>query len=169
MLSRVGATRDSRPVSYRTHPGSCFSPVKEFLCIHTFSFVVHLELEWLLPGNLEGEGLLPRNFPPNRSVFSMGWQWTTLRPPPRVRSGFDGVHLNRVFCLTSSRSTACIDTCRVPLVKGTVERGWDAIPGLRRRTSTWSMLLSAYPLAHPFNHPSIHPLPIHLSIHSPEP
>lgn len=42
----------TRPFSCRIHPHGHVCVVKEFLCSHSLSFTVHLELECLLPGNL---------------------------------------------------------------------------------------------------------------------
>lgn len=43
---------DSIDYRYRSHPYGHMYFVTEFLCSHTLSFIVHLELDWLLPGNL---------------------------------------------------------------------------------------------------------------------
>lgn len=39
---------------YRAHHHGHMYFAKVFLCRHTLSFIVHLELEWLLPGNWIG-------------------------------------------------------------------------------------------------------------------
>lgn len=50
---------DSTSFSYKTHLHGHMDFVKEFLSSHTLNFIVHLELEWLLP----------KNFSPNCTVF----------------------------------------------------------------------------------------------------
>lgn len=45
VLSQSETTLGSRSFSYRTHLQDHMALVKEFLCSHTGSFIVHLELE----------------------------------------------------------------------------------------------------------------------------
>lgn len=57
---------------------------------------------------------MPRDFPP-KLVFVLNgltMNYPASSSPSLIR--VDEVHLNRVFCLSSSRITAYIDTCRVP-------------------------------------------------------
>ena len=50
MLSQLET--DSRPFSYRTHSNDHMYFVKEFLCGHTLSIALFLEVDWLLSGNI---------------------------------------------------------------------------------------------------------------------
>lgn len=44
LYAQSETTLDSKPFSYRTHPHGHVYFIKEFLCSHTLSFIVHLEL-----------------------------------------------------------------------------------------------------------------------------
>lgn len=80
----------TRPFSCRIHPHGHVYVVKEFLCSHSLSSTVHLELECLLPGNLS----------PDCTVFEIHWQEPPgIRLPCRLIQ-VDKVNLN-LFSLSS--------------------------------------------------------------------
>lgn len=107
---------DSQPFSCRTHP-SHMDFVEEFLSGHTLSFRVHLELEWLLPGNLGWKWLFPGNFSPNCTVLNVltwpAWHETPQIWPRLMKSVW------RKFSFSFLRGLLpCLDTCSVSFIGG---------------------------------------------------
>lgn len=74
--------------------------VKDFLSSHSLSFIVHLELEWLVPGHMEWEWWLPGNFPKVHCLLNtLTTNCLVLGSPSLIQ--IDSVNLNQVFILTS--------------------------------------------------------------------
>ena len=86
-----------RSFSCRTHLQGHMCFANEFLCSPTLSFIVHLELEWLFPGN----------FPPNSTVLAIRLSRILFDSVWICQTG-PGFH-SHLFMV---HFPACCDTCR---------------------------------------------------------
>lgn len=132
MLTQSETIPDLKPFSYRAHPRGRVYLVKEFLCSHPSSFIVHLELDWLLPGNLGWEWLLPDNFLKLYCVLNV-LTMNHLAPSSLVwsmltKSAWTGFSFSPLCSLL-----LCLDTCRGSSVEPLILSGFVGAKSVRER------------------------------------